>query len=943
MTSVTPTTCHNCGAALYRQWWSKSKGGYECRRCGALTAGTAGIAPTWTPPSGGMQETPRSGIGLGIALGIGVTVLILLSGESLLLAASLGLVVLVLANREQDSRARLSALERSVATLSAGPQATSAARPAPSPSALPPIAPLSTSGPAVSSSVVQPPIAEPSPAPIPVQPSFIEVRVQRLRSASSAELEHLVAGRLLPIVGGVALVAAAVFSLGLAFSRGWIGEEGRVLIGLAAGMVTFGVGALLLGRRQPIIGHILIGVGLSVVSLALFAATQLYQLAPAEAGVLGALAVDLTAAAIAIRFRSQVVAGLGLVTVLAAPPITGASPTVITLLFLGVALVATTAIAIYQSWRWLPSVAFLLTAPQLAAYAVGLPDPLQAVPVLLGFGVLNAIASAGEEWRVLRRDLSPSSAILLAASAGFVVWGALTVLVGDAARWEGIVVLIVGIGHLGLGGSFLYRGGDRHPFGMLAVGTGIAAATLAVPLQFGGAPVPMIWALGSLALTWVYVSRRHPLSGLAAVTLGLLAVGHLMGVEYSPSLIGAGSSVSGLPFANAAGLALGWTLAVGVAAMAMLRTNVERSYVAAVLLTLVAWGLPHEFTGVTLIWTWGLVAVVASAACWRWVPVRPTDTFALLPQAVPIAPVTLMLVVGFAALLGYGTTLVSHLPPGDLLGGAVPLPPIPFFDVATGAVLGLVVPGLAAGAIGDRSRWRAGSAILAAWTVAYLLPFEAPLAWVIVGWSLLGAGLLAVSEWVVRQPIVGGAGDALGAIAIGLWLVAVMPPTSLVAGAGVQLPVFNAGTVAGLSVIGLLAFRFRLSSDPRERLGFAAIAGIGAVYLVSVAVVDAVEWLAASSVSYADLWYIGQVALSVCWATLGLGTLLAGLALRSLPVRVFGLALLGMATAKVFLVDMASLDIVFRVLSFLGLGLLLIGTGWVYLRLQGRTTSRPAP
>ena len=739
----------------------------------------------------------------------------------------------------------------------------------------------------------------------------------------------------------MALVAAAVFFLGLAFSRGWIGEEGRVVIGLVAGIGTFGVGTLLLGRGQPIIGHILIGVGLSVISLALFAATQLYQLIPAEAGVLGALATDLLAAAIAIRFRSQVVAGLGLVTVLAAPPITGAQPSVLTLLFLGVALVATTVIATYRSWRWLPSLAFLLTAPQLAVYAAGEPDPVQAVPVLLGFGALNAIAAAGEEWRVIRRELSPSSAILLAASAGFLVWAVLAVLVGESARWEGFVVLGVGIGHIALGGSFLYRGGDRHPFGMLASGIGIAAGTMAVPLQLGGAPVPMIWALEALALTWVYVNRRHPLSGLAAATLGLLAVGHLMGVEYSPFLLGE-SVDGGVPFANEAGFALVWTIAVGVAAMALLRTNVERSYVAAVLLLLVAWALPHEFSGGTLIWTWGLVAVVASSACWRWLRVGPTDTFALVPQAVPVAPVALLLVVGMAGVLGYLTTLANHLPPGDFFSEQ-PVPDIPFWDAGTGAMLGLVVSGLASGAIGVHRWWRAGSAILAAWSVAYLLPFEMALGWVVVGWVLLAAGLLAVSEWVLREPFVGGAGDALGALALGLWLFSVMPFTSLVAGAGGQFPVFNEGTAAGLSIIGLLAFRSWLSQDRRQRLGFAAGAGIAAIYLVSVAVVDAVAWLASGSVSSADLWYIGQVALSVCWAILGLGTLLAGLGLRRLPVRTFGLALLGVATVKVFLVDMASLDIAFRVLSFLGLGLLLIGTGWVYLRLQGRTTGGSSP
>lgn len=30
-------TCSSCGAAIFQQWWSRGKQGYECRRCGALT------------------------------------------------------------------------------------------------------------------------------------------------------------------------------------------------------------------------------------------------------------------------------------------------------------------------------------------------------------------------------------------------------------------------------------------------------------------------------------------------------------------------------------------------------------------------------------------------------------------------------------------------------------------------------------------------------------------------------------------------------------------------------------------------------------------------------------------------------------------------------------------------------------------------------------------
>ena len=48
-------------------------------------------------------------------------------------------------------------------------------------------------------------------------------------TAVLTDLEEKLNGRALAVVGGVALVAGAIFFLSLAFSRGWIGPEGRVL------------------------------------------------------------------------------------------------------------------------------------------------------------------------------------------------------------------------------------------------------------------------------------------------------------------------------------------------------------------------------------------------------------------------------------------------------------------------------------------------------------------------------------------------------------------------------------------------------------------------------------------------------------------------------------------------------------------------------------------
>jgi len=83
-----------------------------------------------------------------------------------------------------------------------------------------------------------------------------------------------------------------------------------------------------------------------------------------------------------------------------------------------------------------------------------------------------------------------------------------------------------------------------------------------------------------------------------------------------------------------------------------------------------------------------------------------------------------------------------------------------------------------------------------------------------------------------------------------------------------------------------------------------------------------------------DLQKEAQVALSVLWSILGGVFFAAGTLLRRPPVRLFGLALLGLATAKVFLVDLAALDVAYRVLSLVALGVLLLISAVVYQRMQ---------
>jgi uncharacterized membrane protein len=73
-------------------------------------------------------------------------------------------------------------------------------------------------------------------------------------------------------------------------------------------------------------------------------------------------------------------------------------------------------------------------------------------------------------------------------------------------------------------------------------------------------------------------------------------------------------------------------------------------------------------------------------------------------------------------------------------------------------------------------------------------------------------------------------------------------------------------------------------------------------------------------------------AYSAVWLVSALALFGAGIKLRRQYIRYAGLAVIVLVVLKVFLWDMSSLEGLFRIASFIGLGLCLVGIGWLYQR-----------
>jgi uncharacterized membrane protein len=160
------------------------------------------------------------------------------------------------------------------------------------------------------------------------------------------------------------------------------------------------------------------------------------------------------------------------------------------------------------------------------------------------------------------------------------------------------------------------------------------------------------------------------------------------------------------------------------------------------------------------------------------------------------------------------------------------------------------------------------------------------------------------------------------------------PPVSLVTGLADP-----AAAVAALGAVGgclLLLAAWVPFGDARIGAALRGTAALTALYLASTLVVTPFETDAAVDSALLSAHQQGQMVLSVFWGLVGVATIVVGLRRDLAIVRVAGLALLGVTVAKLFLFDLATLTAGYRVVAFIGLGLLLLGGALVWQRLRPR-------
>ena len=209
-------------------------------------------------------------------------------------------------------------------------------------------------------------------------------------------------------------------------------------------------------------------------------------------------------------------------------------------------------------------------------------------------------------------------------------------------------------------------------------------------------------------------------------------------------------------------------------------------------------------------------------------------------------------------------------------------------------------------------------------SIAIALQFDGPA--VTIGWAAEGAAIVALGLRERR--------DWLRLAGVALVGVAVVRTLDMLLGHPApinQTPFLNERALSAAFVMALsyvLAWLHHRDAGAPDRATAIGVALIAAQFLGLVILTSEINAYGRELNDH----LAQEAALSVTWALYSTVLIVIGLRRHYAPIRYFAMVVFAITTAKVFFIDLAELDRIYRVMSVIGLGILLLLTSWLYQR-----------
>ena len=363
------------------------------------------------------------------------------------------------------------------------------------------------------------PTTAPEPAP-----------VSALPQKSASDLESIIGRRWVGWVAIGLILFATAFFLKYAFENRWIGELGRVAIGVAAGLSLTMLGFKYHRRGWRIFSQILTAGGIVLIYLSVYAAFGYYHLVTQKAAFVFLIILVAQAAGLALLYDARSIAVMALIGGFLAPILLRSDRDQYRTLFGYLAILDLSALALPKRWAGVNSLAFFSTHFMFWLWYGERYHPRKLGAVMIfqaGIFLIFLLAPIGR--RLFRSERPIIEDLFLWPANAFVFFlTAFELLNPDYHDWMGVFSVGMALIYAGTAKFLLDRKATTEWEKSVMIGVALTFVTIAIPIQFKMNWITIAWSVQALVMMWVAVRIRSTRLMVPAYALFMLALGKLV-------------------------------------------------------------------------------------------------------------------------------------------------------------------------------------------------------------------------------------------------------------------------------------------------------------------------------------------------------------------------------------------------------------------------------
>ncbi len=343
----------------------------------------------------------------------------------------------------------------------------------------------------------------------------VEIKVKQ-PAARQREWEQILGGNWLARIGILALIIGIGFFLKYAFDNNWLGPTARVILGTVAALVMLWLG-FHWRKRYPIMTRVLSGGGIAVLYLSIFASFATYNLVSIYIAVFLLFITSILSTVLALRYNSMALAVIGILGAFFAPYILGAfggrgleegtrGQAIQLLTYLIVVDIGVLLLSAFRNWRWFILLAFACSMITYGAWYTEFQNQVGIGVTEAGITIifLSFIGATFLYYFIRHRSPQAFDYFLMVLNAAAYAAISLGLMWEDFRPWMGGFNLLLAVFYGTLAYLAYRRSAGNTRLAVFSLAIALIFLTVAIPIQFRDhATTTIAWAAEGAALMWL--------------------------------------------------------------------------------------------------------------------------------------------------------------------------------------------------------------------------------------------------------------------------------------------------------------------------------------------------------------------------------------------------------------------------------------------------------